>query len=411
MSLTKFTLPGKDCRCIVYEGKVCKIKTLMPPLTDGTIGDYIDNKTLQEELEDIIRAVLRIPHSVDPVTLRTEHLFVQPEKKEWNLPHKVEFKQPGQTLIALPYTYVLNLQLYAAKKETLEEPQIQEEDMESNKRKAERSSSPSKSTEQSKRPKRKLIQEGPISSSSSPRRSNRRMAPSRGSASSSNKPGYILRKRALRVTTSNNTSNNSNMLQRGGSHTIPPDDKRLDEAGMLDGWDEQTGRRNRDRIDIERQKRERSPELESGFSRLVQGKAAVGPERFPRANESADRDQSHVECTGDQGPMPARPSDGGAARVGVPGHPGRERVEQHVLQEQLRLQQMASPVGDAKAEEQPNDRGGLIHNMFDCDASEEVLLSRLKKDQDICPFKTGAAIPSVFLSPLPKFQLEGLAFI
>lgn len=102
------------------------------------------------------------------------------------------------------------------------------------------------------------------------------MAPSRGSASSSNKTGYILRKRALRVTTSNNTSNNSNKLQRGGSHTFPTDDKRLDEAGMMvDGWDEQTGRRNRERIDIERQKRERSPELESGFSRLVQGKAAV----------------------------------------------------------------------------------------------------------------------------------------
>ncbi|XP_041469202.1 uncharacterized protein LOC121419009 [Lytechinus variegatus] len=365
MSLTKFKLPGKDCRCILYDDKVCKIKTLMPPLNEGIISDYVDDRSLQEEVEDIIRSVLCIPENVDPVMMRTQHLVVKPEKKEWKLPDKVVFKLPDKPLVALSYMYILHLQLLS-KQEIHQESPVQitkEEHVQSNKRKTERS--PSKSSEQNKRPQRRPIPKKTTLSSSLPRRSNRRLAPSRGSATSTNQSGRVLRRRALRFTSNkNSTSNNSNEQPRRGSNTFPPVDVGLDETGMGDGLDGQTGRKkNRERIEIERQKRERSPELESGFSNLVQRKA-LDRERFPSLNESWDKD--HVECNGDKPPKHVLPSeDGGVARVGVPGHPGRERVEQHVLQEQLRLQEMASPEKVTTAEEQGQTDKGIVHHMFD----------------------------------------------
>lgn len=402
MSLKKFSLPGKDSRCVLYDGRVYKIKTLMPPPAEGDLSEHIDNHTLQEEIEDIVRAVLAIPQTVDPRLMRTDHFIVKPERKEWKAPSKIDFKQHGQLQSAQPFMFVLNLKLIDHEKST-ETQEIQTSSQE-----AEEFHSKKNENKRSKRPLHQEVSDEAASSPKSSKCPNRREATWQSQESSqtasnaesstssnrrtstlrseeSSRPAPIInssRRSNRRIapsrscTTTNSRSQPrrwavrlSSAVRRGSSTTRFSPDEEVDVDGA-DGmvWDRQTGcRMSRERIGIERQRREGSPELESGFSRLVQGGAALGQDWQERGNESSKPGfgQSDLSSTGDQGPIPGRPSGGGgaAATAGavVPTHPGSEIVEQHVLEEQMRLQAVASPGGDAPLQEAK----GVVHRMID----------------------------------------------
>ncbi|XP_072169498.1 uncharacterized protein [Diadema setosum] len=377
--LKRFSLPGKDSRCIRFDGRVFKIKTFMTPPTTGNIGDYVSEDVLQREIEDVFRAVLSVPPTVEPTIMKTKHFVIKPERKEWKLPLKVDFKVNGQSLLAHHFMYVLHVRIIeqgnSVEASSMDAMQIDgsrscDDTGDPKPRKTNPSPSTSKS---SKRQKRQLCHGGSKGVTPHLRSSchkNTRLTPHRGA--SVTRSQYILRKRALRLPTTSEI--NSDSFAGCGK---PEDEldgnnskgKRLDEEKNGMG----------DEIIKQCQEREESPELESGYGCHMHAKAVLGSETHQwRKSGRPCSDQSGTSSIGDQGPLAAKPSDDGAARVAHIFHPGRERVEQHILAERLRLQEMATAAGDAQPPERQVTHG-FVRQMIQAVVSPVKILFTGKK--------------------------------
>ncbi|XP_078000919.1 uncharacterized protein LOC144453483 [Glandiceps talaboti] len=107
MSLQKFKLPDIDTRIIKHSNTLYKFKFQFQSDTIRSSKLPCDEETIQKEIQNAVRVVIKNPDELQP--MKTDHFLVFPYKKPWKTATRLEFFQNGTKLNVFPNIFHIYL--------------------------------------------------------------------------------------------------------------------------------------------------------------------------------------------------------------------------------------------------------------------------------------------------------------
>ncbi len=111
MSLERFKLPAPDTRLFIHRGTIYKLK-LSYKYSPGTKSAFLPcrPRTMQLEVEQVLRAVLHTDNKLQPLKTQTEHFLIDCKFVPWATSKKLRFEDKGKNLPAHDEMIVITVQ-------------------------------------------------------------------------------------------------------------------------------------------------------------------------------------------------------------------------------------------------------------------------------------------------------------